>query len=92
METEQRHMGSSSIRNMPAAPLERRDARSRDALLRRVEASFREMPGLSLTLAQAKRLFAVSQDACERLLSALIQAGFLARSSRGLYRRRDDIP
>ena len=45
----------------------------------RVASEFREMPGLTLTLAQASRLFSLERDRCERVLGALVQRGVLVR-------------
>jgi hypothetical protein len=45
----------------------------------RVAGEFREMPGLTLTLAQASRLFSLEADRCERVLGALVQHGVLVR-------------
>ena len=45
----------------------------------RVIGEFREMPGLTLTLAQAARLFSLERDRCERVLKALVQHGVLVR-------------
>jgi len=47
-------------------------------LCHRVQAEFREMPGLTLTLPQAARLFSLEPDRCERILDALVNAGDLA--------------
>lgn len=47
-------------------------------LCMRVQAEFREMPGLKLTLPQASRLFSIEPTRCERVLSALVDAGHLA--------------
>jgi hypothetical protein len=49
-------------------------------LCTRIEAEFREMPGLTLTLPQAARLFSIDRDRCERVLAALVDAGHLAMS------------
>lgn len=49
---------------------------------------FTEMPGLTLTLAQAARLWAVTPEQSERVLSDLVASGFLMRDVRGAYRRR----
>lgn len=57
-----------------------------DCLTQIVE-QYLEMPGLSLTIAQARRLFGLSGDACARHLDYLVQQGFLQRTSRGLYVR-----
>jgi hypothetical protein len=46
-------------------------------LCARVWAEFREMPGLSLTLAQAARLFSLERARCARVLEALVASGVL---------------
>jgi hypothetical protein len=43
----------------------------------RVVAEFREMPGLTLTLPQASRLFALQPAECERIFRSLVRAGEL---------------
>jgi hypothetical protein len=48
----------------------------------RVRAEFGEMPGLRLTLAQASRLFSLSPVTCERILTSLVRAGYLATDGR----------
>ena len=48
----------------------------------RVQAEFREMPGLTLTLLQASRLFSIEPARCERVLGALVHAGDLATDGR----------
>ena len=52
---------------------ERRDA------VRRVEADYREMPGLSVTLAQGCRLWNLPQDMCRSILDQMIGRGQLKR-------------
>lgn len=47
-----------------------------------------EMPGLSLTSAQAARLWAVDPETTQRVLDELAVAGFLCRNSAGFYLRR----
>jgi len=44
----------------------------------RVLMEFREMPGLSITLSQAARLFNVDAGACAALLDALVNLGLLS--------------
>lgn len=70
-------------------------ARSREAqdpswagILQRIEAEYVEMPGLTLTGRQAARLWGLDVRQVERLLSELIERGFLMRDRRGAYRRR----
>ena len=44
-----------------------------------------EMPGLSLTLAQATRLLGVSPEACRRILGVLIHEGSVRLRRDGCY-------
>ena len=44
----------------------------------RVQGEFRSMPGLTLTVRQAARLFSIEQSRCERVLGALVNDGVLA--------------
>ena len=63
-----------------------------DNLLARIEAEFREMPGLSLTLQQACRLWATEHDQCSQVLRDLADAGVLQRTPDGRYcRHRGDV-
>lgn len=50
-------------------------------LTRRAQAEYREMPGLSLTVAQAQRLWGVDRQTSEQVLKALIARGFLRRTA-----------
>jgi hypothetical protein len=59
------------------------------AWLERVRGEYLEMPGLSLTRTQAQRLWGLDPEACEALLDALLQAGFLRRTNQGGYVRAD---
>jgi hypothetical protein len=61
--------------------------RARRGLLRRIQAEYREMPGLSLTVEQAVKLFGVQRDICARLLNQLVERGLLQTGERG-YRLR----
>jgi hypothetical protein len=47
------------------------------ALLQRVQSEFLEMPGLRLTPAQAGRLLGLDPQACQRVITALVNAAFL---------------
>lgn len=64
---------------------ERRDEVGRARLLDRVRCEFGEMPGMRLTPAQARRLFALRADVCDRVLTALVDEGTLARDRNGRY-------
>lgn len=56
-------------------------------LLQRIRAEFMEMPGLTLTLPQAARLWGLTAVRAEAVLTELAGRGFLARDPRGSYRR-----
>jgi len=58
-------------------------------LLMRIRAEFREMPGLCLTASQARRLWALERAKCDSVLAALLQDGFLRRTSDGSFVRAD---
>ncbi len=58
-----------------------------DDLLRRVQAEFLEMPGLRLTRAQARRLWALDAAVCEAVLSALVEARLLVESRNASFMR-----
>jgi hypothetical protein len=60
-----------------------------DVLLERACGEFVEMPGLRLTLPQAKRLWGLDEPTCVRLLERLVAAGFLCRTVRGYARASD---
>jgi DNA-binding IclR family transcriptional regulator len=66
-------------------PFERRDLVRRDAILRRIAAEFREMPGLVLSIPQASRLLGLDEPACERILATLEHDGLLRRRPGGAY-------
>lgn len=73
-----------------APPLVDPDLATRDQphLYARVEAEFREMPGLMLTLPQAARLFNLDAARCQQVLEALVDAGLLVRVHE-MYARAD---
>lgn len=74
----------------PAALAVRSDLGAIDSfeyLARRVRNEYLEMPGLSLTLGQAQRMWQLRRTECETLLGALVDSGFLARTSSGAFVR-----
>ena len=56
-------------------------------LIGRVRGEFLEMPGLQLTTDQARRLWGLDAQTCQRLLRVLVDVRFLARTPDGRYRR-----
>jgi hypothetical protein len=55
----------------------------------RARAEFLEMPGLRLTPAQARRLWALDAGICDAVLAELLADSFLRRSVGGAYVRND---
>jgi hypothetical protein len=62
-------------------------ARRLEDLLRRIEGEYDEMPGLSLTMAQAERLWALDRATCAFVLEHLVNTRFLRTTARGCYVR-----
>jgi len=62
-------------------------ADSFETMRRRVRNEYLEMPGLCLTISQAQRMWHLRQTDCEVLLDALVDSGFLARTSGGAFVR-----
>ena len=60
-----------------------------DAVADRVRAEFVEMPGLSLTVRQASRLFGLDHDVCRVVVDRLVRADFLRWSPTGAVARGD---
>jgi hypothetical protein len=59
-------------------------------VLRRICGEYLEMPGLLLTPAQARRLWALDDTTCARLLDYLVETRFLCRQRDGKYGRSTD--
>jgi hypothetical protein len=58
---------------------------TRSDVLSRIRGEFLEMPGLRLTSAQARRLWGLDTDTCDRALEVLIADHFLIRTRDGQY-------
>jgi len=58
-----------------------------EQLMARIRAEFLEMPGLHLTLAQARRLWHVDESVCRAALDELVHAKFLTRHANGAFTR-----
>jgi hypothetical protein len=61
------------------------DSVADETVRRRVEAEYREMPGLKLTAAQAARLWHLGVADSAALLESMVKAGLLYRSRDGAY-------
>jgi hypothetical protein len=60
-----------------------------DELIVRVRGEYSEMPGLSLTVPQARRLFGLEPATCQVLFERLVDARFLRRTRQGRFIRSD---
>ena len=61
-----------------------------DMLVERIRAEFMEMPGLCLTLEQARLLCGVERMLCQRVLDMLVDTQFLCIKPNGAYARVTD--
>jgi hypothetical protein len=62
------------------------------AILDRICGEYLEMPGLRLTQRQAQRLWGLDEQTCSRILSLLLQDGFLRETYDGRFARTLDTP
>lgn len=60
-----------------------------EPLIRRIQSEFMEMPGLTLTLAQAARLWGLDRELCERVIAALVGRAFLRPTRAGTFARAE---
>ena len=56
-------------------------------LTRRIQGEYAEMPGLNMTLSQARRLLAIDEATCTAVFRTLIKRGVLRRTTDGRYVR-----
>jgi hypothetical protein len=75
--------------SLAPAGRERRDLVRREAIVQRITAEFRDMPGLVLSLKQASRFLGVDEAACARILASLTKAGVLRRTGTQAYARQE---
>jgi hypothetical protein len=78
-------------RPAPAVDRRKRSDRLMATDVGRIRKEYLEMPGLALTLPQAARLWAMSENRSALLLSMLVETGFLICEGT-VYRRRVDGP
>jgi hypothetical protein len=81
---------SDGARLPPAVPADRRNVAGRHALLHRIHSEFEEMPGMSLTLSQAAKLFGLPSDVASRILHGLTDARVLHRRTDGRFSLREE--
>jgi hypothetical protein len=58
-----------------------------EQLAQRVRSEYKEMPGLNVTRDQARCLWALEPETCDRLLAHLVRTGFLIRTLQNTYVR-----
>ena len=56
--------------------------------LARIEREYRELPGLSLTAPQVRKLWGFPQELCAAALGELVRHNFLVETPRGTFQRR----
>lgn len=58
-----------------------------DEAIELIRTEYAEMPGLSMTGRQVRRVWSLSNDVCQEALTALTQAGFLVENRHSSYVR-----
>ena len=56
-----------------------------ERLVLRLKSEFLEMPGLKLTEAQARRLWALDESSCSYVLDRLVKSNFLFKTRDGAF-------
>src|SRR5262245_23537739 len=59
-----------------------------EATISRIAVEYIEMPDLKLTAGQARRLWNLSAEVCDRALATLVARGFLMQTRTGAFLRR----
>ena len=57
------------------------------SLAEQIQAEYAEMPGLSVTLSQAQRLWTIDSQTCEEVFRRLLAAGVLRMTTKGRFVR-----
>jgi hypothetical protein len=60
-------------------------------LLCRIRGEYLEMPGLQLSVPQARRLFGLDAETGDAVLAALVDAKFLSQTHKGMFERTAGI-
>jgi hypothetical protein len=56
-----------------------------------IGAEYDGLPGLSLTVVQAMRLWSIDEDIARRVLDSYVESGYLTATADGRYRRTDVV-
>jgi hypothetical protein len=67
-------------------PVKQRKSSTRSDVTDRIRCEFVEMRGFCPTVDQAARLFQVSREECVRVMTILVNEGFLKQTADGRYR------
>ena len=62
------------------------------SIMQRVRIEYEEMPGLSVTVAQASRLWNIDASIAREVLNAMVDVGYLSAGARGFTLRAFDRP
>jgi hypothetical protein len=60
-----------------------------ESVAQRVRAEFEEMPGMTLTVAQASKLFGLDNDLCRTVVERLVGSAYLRWTRSGCLTRRE---
>ena len=60
---------------------------SESAVIKRVRAEFEEMPGMTLTVPQASRLFGLDEEVCRTVVEELVSSDYLRKTDSGAVTR-----
>jgi hypothetical protein len=58
-----------------------------ELVTKRVQAEFEEMPGMTLTMPQASRLFGIERDVCRTIVERLVTVSYLKFTQSGAVTR-----
>jgi hypothetical protein len=64
---------------------------TRQTLVARIRAEYRQKPGLRLTIPQASRVWRIEERLCRVILQELVADGFLAQSNDGAFTQRSSM-
>ena len=82
-------MGGVSIRDQGSGNhVMTKDIIDQEQAMTRIAVEYIEMPDLKLTAVQARRLWNIPGDVCDRALATLVARGFLIQTRTGAFLRR----
>ena len=58
-----------------------------ESVTKRVQAEFEEMPGMTLTMPQASRLFGIERETCKTIVERLVTTSYLKWTQSGAVTR-----